>query len=123
MMETKWTPGPLLAEIIKWTKNGTATGFLVTSPHKDREVCGLNAQLSSGKSAILEPEYDPENRCFTPAEAEANAHLFAAAPELYAALDETICHECGISFGKPIPWEGCDSCCSQRAVLKKARGE
>ncbi len=88
MSETKWTPGPWIQE--------------------DRDILSV---------ALIDAENPKRGReVIAAAHIEANAHLIAAAPELYEALAEMV-----------AGWEGFDvnddAANRVRALLAKARGE
>jgi len=100
--ETKWTPGPWVAY-----ENAEDKCFYVAqqdgAPYTPdySDVCGLECRTWSGERPIVQ---------------RANAHLIAAAPEIYGALESIITNATSAT-------------CSQgqldmaRAALTKARGE
>ena len=91
MSKTKFTPGP-------WWIDGQGIG---PKSFADDQSYGMTTPV-----AYIE-EYDwPENHV-------ANAHLIAAAPELYETLEEVI----RISDRKHDAWD------KAKAALAKARGE
>ena len=108
--ETKWTPGPWVAY-----ENAEDKCFYVAqqdgAPYTPdySDVCGLECRTWSGERTIVQ---------------QANAHLIAAAPELYAALEDAVFRirstlillECDDEF---IARETEKA----RAALAKARGE
>lgn len=109
MSELKATPGP-------WTVYPDVDGNFFYVAQQDgapytpdySDVCGLSCQTWSGERFNVQ---------------QANAHLIAAAPELYEALEEMVeryapgYHDC-IDNGLPE----CEIC-NARAALAKARGE
>lgn len=58
-------------------------------------------------------------------EQRANARLIAAAPELLASLESTICYACDVPIGEDAPKDmnPCHVCAGARAAVAKARGE
>jgi len=60
----------------------------------------------------------------TDTELEVNARLIAAAPELLAALEDTMCRVCDLYIGEPERdgEEPCYMCAKARAAVTKARG-
>lgn len=103
----KWTPGP----------------WRVVPPEESYEdyfgVCQVKESL--GWVYICEQ-----------VEQQANAHLIAAAPDLYHALNSLnlmcvcgygICEQLGADDPVPLKWKSCPVCDPARAALKKARGE
>ncbi len=94
MSEKKWTKGPWklkeseVGSLIIWAGKhfGDAVGYAYTTDISDRREC------------------------------EANAHLIAAAPELYDALEHAILRNHEFS-------EGCSGCSRAKYALSKARGE
>lgn len=85
--QTKWTPGP-------WSND---------------RIGEIAVSLGDDNIALVcfEGELNDEKEC------EANAHLIAAAPELYEALKEVV----ALSDRKQHAWD------NARAALAKARGE
>lgn len=97
MSKAKFTKGPWVA------KKGT--GWFVSRPNaRMAHVVGMRPELS-----FVGAENDDE------AEARANAHLIAAAPELYEALQACLDH--GSMTGHDFVIE------QAHAALAKARGE
>lgn len=94
MRETKFTPGP-------WTASKYGDSFAIFDEKKSR-ICYCYGSF--------------ENR--SPEESGENAHLIAAAPELYEALEACISTHCPDS-DKIF----CGSCTNARKILAKARGE
>lgn len=100
-METKWTPGP-------WKRRDGAEWIVDAA-----RGCGRVASVGLGRD-----------------EADANAHLIASAPDLYAALEYYAKQFCE-GFCDQLPEAGTyhvsmdDQCsgCKARADLAKARGE
>lgn len=107
--ETKFTPGPWLAD----TRSGCLAVYPLDremdspgiGPHDERNI------HYSSKGA----EYDGD-RWHMDEQSQANAHLIAAAPELYEALDNIL---------ELASWEPYmdDAIIKARAALAKARGE
>jgi hypothetical protein len=92
-MKNSWTPGPWRTE----SRGGSYPVSVVSSDRPDKIVgpfCGGST---------------PEDT--------ANAHLIAAAPDLYEALDALVSPRHGHSNLCKCPW------CNARAALAKARGE
>jgi hypothetical protein len=104
MSETKWTPGPWHVERRKRT----------VEIHTETTAGLFGASLAAVHSQRLNNNYP------SPAKAEhpqmANAHLIAAAPELYAACEKAkiVLEDNGI-FGSTLN--------GLRRALAKARGE
>ena len=96
MSETKWTPGP-------WRINECRYGF----------------SIHSNDTVIVNTE-DEEGR-FGPIHDESSAHLIAAAPDLYAALEQCLALA-ELKYGNTddIASHVFGEC---RAALAKARGE
>lgn len=97
MTETKFTPGPWhRSESDKWD---------IESP-----------DVADGSVICVVTDPDGDTSALD-AECEANAHLIAAAPDLYVALDAivTAIKEQDIRFG-PLTWDA-------EQALAKARGE
>lgn len=107
---TKHTPGPWLASI-------SADGFAEIL-HKTGEK--INGEEVSGTICTLTCNLgDLRGGCNFPT-IEANAHLIAAAPELYEALESVIrsyIHHC------PDANNGSKAIANARTTLAKARGE
>lgn len=108
MSEVKWTPGP-------WSKHNTADIFTELGA-KNAE--GTKASSSDGWHIA---DCDMGGLCLE--EVRANAHLIAAAPELYEALDMVMrdkapsYHDC-IDDGEPeCAW------CIAKSALAKAKGD
>ncbi len=104
MKEAKFTPGPL---VIKHKTN--IFGIRQDVGH---EGCVAN----TGSHSSNKHDCDPEN--------EANAALFAAAPDLYEALVNLLAiqdctEDCWCIESRPVKCEAC----AARAALAKARGE
>ncbi len=98
--ETKFTPGP-------WVINKTYATMLIITGQSDMDVCQVDAGYDSDLS-----QYSADD------EEQANAHLIAAAPELYDALSGLLYHdENGIGEGYDEVIE------AARLALAKARGE
>lgn len=107
MSETKWTPGPWV--MIEQDRSIMSPNGLQIAHTMSKPGCGM--------------QWDKE-------ELEANAHLIAAAPDLYAALNESRdeLFSLGLSAGHAL---GCVRAEIEAreiharidAALKKARGE
>lgn len=118
MGELKATPGPWVALAIKTRLTGMASqplfddGRWVIFPKDDTERLPL-AEVDHG-----DDQYEPARK-----QAEHDAHLIAAAPELYEALEDMLAESfgaeksCGHDFTCICPEE------KARAALAKARGE
>lgn len=110
-VETKWTPGPW-----EWRE------------HAEREEThhDIVGPLPIGLNPLLRRYVvaDTMNRhhCVSPEEDHANAHLIAAAPELYEALEDMM----GL-VGVQISAGHYEECCARvkkaQSALAKARGE
>jgi hypothetical protein len=100
MSETKFTPGP-------WRLADHSYTFIISKPgdgYITRDVCRMDA---STMSAFQQ---------------KANAHLIAAAPELYEALEELHAQQNGPPLEKyKTRWE--KAMRKTEAALAKARGE
>lgn len=97
MSETKWTPGP-------W------------STHPE-ELRGGRYWVIDGPVDVQDPECDEPLAIHEIDNGKANAHLIAAAPDLYAALEKLLAKvECGTALN-------CAVCDAARAALSSARGE
>jgi hypothetical protein len=121
MSETKFTPGPWRLEIKDhgdWLKSAqvyNAHGFMASSA-----IIKVEESRQDGESWLEMQERIRPAQARAQEESIANMRLFAAAPDLYAALDtmaKAYRHEHGL--------EGAyDPCITQaEAALKKARGE
>ena len=99
--EQKWTPGPWLRD----TASGLSCDVRASSGRKVALCWGL----STTRAAM-------ENRPGYRAECNANAHLIAAAPELYDALEALL----DSPYADP---HGEKERMAARAALAKARGE
>ena len=118
MMAPKWTPGP-------WETRPGNKSIFVVQPHQFIEHGIYVAEVS--KEA-----WHPMGLEEMGAARDANAHLIAAAPELYEALAFVECGFCHNQIGYTGPgtqplaerdWRGCPTCSKARAALAKARGE
>lgn len=103
MTETKFTPGP-------WS---------IFGPLSDKDEPAY--RVSAERTLLLTVSPCPDG--FVRGENKANAHLIAAAPELYQALEKAV-----ESYGKPGgPWNYPDEpgawLAMAQAALAKARGE
>ena len=108
MSETKWTPGP-------W------------------EVCDLSIrdgvpvhEITSLHDSCWIAQVQDHRNCSGTLPGSANAHLIAAAPELYEALEALVPFAIGSWHIEPIDgaFEGAmQRVKSARAALRKARGE
>lgn len=99
MSDTKWTPGP-------WEVR-----------RKERFNDHVYHVFGDGmhvNACIANTAYWLDSDSFS--ESRANAHLIAAAPELYEALDDCVKQLRGIASPMDVPE-------SATAALKKARGE
>ena len=106
-MDTLHTPGP-------WVRRGQTS--------EDAKFNGTFHRVhGDGAWVSFVPTWD--NSAAEASEAEANAHLIAAAPDLYAALQGAIewmaCVEGPLRDGAPFK----SNLESYRAALAKARGE
>src|SRR5690625_1372419 len=104
--ETKWTPGP-------WRANRNSSFWEIEPESRDRGINGI--PYTVGDVCSTDPGRPDDGK------QEANAHLIAAAPDLYEALEEargTI---------QALIDEGYTGHIDQRgridAALAKARGE
>lgn len=107
MNELKATPGPWEC-VAKLSPSENHRGFFIRAEKATR----------NGKWALAEVQPGDEDGKL----GKANAALIAAAPELYAALDEAetrIIELCG-AYSHPLPLA---TMTRIRDVLKKARGE
>ncbi|MAZ17856.1 MAG: hypothetical protein CL535_16190 [Ahrensia sp.] len=112
--ETKWTPGPWFVE---QSTSREWSGFRI---HSASETYDFDAMKVPQSIAITTQNYDGTTYATIKGRQEANAHLIAAAPELYAALveaiDELEAYEVDASgelYNNP----------RFNAILAKARGE
>jgi hypothetical protein len=100
--ETKWTPGP-------WVVEGTASATVAARHDGAAEIAEVIATGS-----------------MTHGERRANAHLIAAAPDLYAALADLLSCASDRSWAHitsgPCRCKGC-SIDRAEAALSRARGE
>lgn len=96
MSDMKWTPGPWIRCDAEINEDASSHGWFVrVAPHRVITVEGRTAD-----------------------EADANAHLVAAAPGLVDALLEAIIWDAYDEQGQPAVWLD-----KARAALAKARGE
>jgi len=108
MNETKFTPGPWKAIRDPLHYGSLSTVYAGSTEEK----AGIGAQMLVQVGGWSNPT-----------EQEANAHLIAAAPELYEALEEIIQDVQQTSTGD-ITGTGCwEALDKARAALAKARGE
>ena len=107
MTEAEFTPGPWSAYIDEGACiiQSDSSGFAVADANK-------------GSAHPLSDEWDKEWVAELDAQAEANAHLIAAAPDLYAALEAIISWD--HQLDGPYAWEALEQA---KAALAKARGE
>ena len=102
--ETKWTPGPWVAY-----ENAEDKCFYVAqqdgAPYTPdySDVCGLECRTWSGERTIVQ---------------QANAHLIAAAPDLYEALGQAVTSMQDNGYSNSHV-----AVRAARAALAKARGE
>lgn len=74
MSDVKWTKGPWIV--------GKGAGYFLKRPDAEaRRESALAVGMSPAVTLVCEPGW------FDDGEAKANAHLIAAAPDLYAALE------------------------------------
>jgi hypothetical protein len=99
--ETKWTPGP-------WSVEGETVYALTDTGGQNRFWCSVQSVRRADEGEASD------------AEVRANAHLIAAAPDLYAAL-AALMNEHGALTGS----KECDSAAEKlaRLALSRARGE
>ncbi len=105
-METKHTPGPWEVEELK--------------RHFDQEYLSLHNNFiligNENNSIAYIPAIHPE--------AEANAHLIAAAPEMYEALKRLLAaHDADVKHGSLIALGNSAAADQARAAIAKAQGE
>ena len=114
---TKHTPGP-------WTTNPRGEDGAEVYALASVAWCGIASTHGASGSQVIRA-----------AEAQANARLIAAAPDLLRGLEAMIglCHGCrgrGRCFG-PVPvgsvgesvYQPCPECSDARAAIAKAKGE
>lgn len=116
MNEPKFTPGPWKAVLSNERQPQILYRGLVAvlerSPEQWSSVVAQSGYADAGRETI-----------------DANAHLIAAAPELFTALEPFAAQEeCGNGFivgggDHESPCEECDRILAARAVLTKARGQ
>lgn len=122
MSTSKHTPGPWELDIGEYgfrIRMGSAVPY--TGVYKPQHLIEWDPGVYHAPDY---PETDAENRQYL--EAEANAHLIAAAPEMYEALEALLYEHkpCGGELwhkGNEIC--ECERCDGIRFVLAKARGE
>lgn len=122
MTETKFTPGP-------WTKSAWGGSSLIGKLPDGTEfqICSVGGTMFGG---LLDDKAQDQRSQWAREADKANAHLIAAAPELYAALKSVewltkivdnelvlACPRCTSIDGEHFP--GCEI----DEVLRKARGE
>ena len=109
-----FTPGP-------WDATRPFKQWSVTS-RDGRTVCDMPIHMSTDRRRDAEMQLEPEGQRI-----EANARLIAAAPDLLAALDETICGACHDMIGLPPANNPkdyrCGTCADARRALAAARGQ
>lgn len=124
MTNEKFTPG-------EWTAHlGIMEPTFVFIGKEDEYVDGETSVICELHHGIKKEHPGNGIMDFDQTEMRANAHLIAAAPEMYRALED-VCSDCerhsnwedahnlGIPVGQPCP---CKDCYVEKA-LKKARGE
>ena len=104
MAETKWTPGP-------WEVKPVELGV----PYL--RVRGTRLGMRHKVANVLATHDHPAIREREIAETEANAHLIAAAPDLYEALETTVA---ALASSGSMHQKALDAA---EAALSKARGE
>ena len=115
MSETKWTPGP-------WKAGLPAQGV---NPHRQMYIHAGGELIACAMAGYIHYDEDGASWKITPEALEANACLIAAAPDLYAALENLLTIvEVGIDTGTfelagSLTYAPGDA----RAALKKARGD
>jgi hypothetical protein len=94
MSETKFTPGPWKFHFAKWANEAPTQGYLIEAVDHEKPIASFNAK---GKSDVpimtdeLVNQYRmPIGTYMTVDEAEANAKLIAAAPDMYEAIKNYI---------------------------------
>jgi hypothetical protein len=84
----KHTSGEWRYEFAKWSKEAPTNGFIIQSNGKD--ICGLNVRTTAHIVPKNDAFFFVDNYSIEPEEAEANAKLIAAAPELLEALEKCL---------------------------------
>jgi hypothetical protein len=110
----QFTPGPWGAEFIKWHKGAPTTGILIRSLKTD--IVSLNV-TTSAQIVPKTSEWFNEDFHMDTIEAEANANLIAAAPDMYEALKQLIND---LDFNKDNIHGANGSYNKAKAALKKA---
>jgi hypothetical protein len=90
MSNTKHTPVPYEAELVRWSKDAPVAGFSIT--HKGRTICTLHTHANTlvmNQATIEEWKID-RNKVFTDEEAEANASFIVKACNNHDKLVEAV---------------------------------
>ena len=113
--KVKFTPAPWVAKYEPHPHYGD--GVIESKVGDIAIVCGSNYGFSpGGPNRNWQGDFDDEN------EAEANAHLIAAAPELYAIVDRIVNYRASENDGVPLD-DNDRFFDDAMAALAKARGE
>ena len=91
-MKTKHTPGPWKLELVRWAESAPISGFGISAEGKTPWLCSAGASERANHCTVVADEHIEQGVTtgFSASEAEANARLIAAAPELLAALSGMI---------------------------------
>jgi hypothetical protein len=118
MSETKWTPGPWFAHG-PINANRQDYGVVSSRPYDPASTGGFQRRI-----AWIGNASSPHQSLTLEAEVAANAHLIAAAPELYTALDDLMGGDERMQVaigGNPLYVDRFMD--AARAALAKARGD
>lgn len=99
MSTTQHTPGPWAFTFAKWHPDGQTIGYTIEA--NGVTVSGLAVATGTIVMPPSDSFYNPDIHT-TPEQAEANARLIAAAPELLEILKELIDEKIIYIMGEPI---------------------